>query len=418
MNSLTLEQAADVTPVTLLTDTEAQIDMRRLRAYRLQRLREQIIKHDLAAVVLFSPLSIRYASGARGCALFSTHIVSGYLFVPAQGPVILFDHESGQRRGAQLETIDECSPAIPLSYMFGGLRMDEWMTRWAKEMADLVDQYGGGNRRLGIERAGTRTPAAFDGLNIEVADAMDVIEAARNIKSPEEILCMNHAIAVAETGMWRMREALKPGMSEIELWSLLWQANIEHGGDWIECRLLSAGDRTNPWLQEASGRLIRPGELVAFDTDLIGPFGYSADISRTYLCATKPTPYQKELYQRAYDEIHHNFELMQPGMTFKEITEKSFRQPDQFIPTRYPVVAHGIGMSDEWPAILYPQDYPEAGYDGVLERGMTLCVESYVGEDGGCEGVKLEQQILITDNGYKLLTRFPFEDDFLSRTHE
>jgi Xaa-Pro aminopeptidase len=297
---------------------------------------------------------------------------------------------------------------MPLSYFFGGSRMDEWMKRWAKEMADLVDQYGGGNRRLGVERAGARAPAAFGDLNIEVADAMDVIEAARNIKSPEEILCMNHAIAVAETGMWRMREALQPGMSEIELWSLLWQANMEHGGDWIECRLLSAGDRTNPWLQEASGRLIRPGELVAFDTDLIGPFGYAADISRTYICATKPTACQKELYQRAYDEVQHNMELMRPGMSFKEITDKSFRQPDQFIPNRYPVVAHGIGMSDEWPAILYPQDYAEAGYDGVLETGMTLCVESYVGEARGSEGVKLEQQVLITDDGYRLLTRFQF----------
>lgn len=414
MNSLTLEQAADITPATLLTDTEAQLDMRRLREYRLQRLREQIVKQDMAAVVLSSPLSIRYASGARNCPLYSTHILSAYLFVPAQGPVILFDHESGQRRGDGLETIDECRPGFPLSYFFGGSRINEWMEKWANEMADLVNQHGGGNRRLGIERFGTRAPGAFEGLKIEVVDATDVIEAARNIKSPEEILCMNHAIAVAETGMWRMHEALTPGMSEIELWSLLWQANIEHGGDWIECRLLSAGDRTNPWLQEASGRLIRPGELVAFDTDLIGPFGYSADISRTYLCGTKPTPYQKELYQRAYDEIHHNFELMQPGMTFKEITEKSFRQPDQFIATRYPVVAHGIGMSDEWPAIFYPQDYAEAGYDGVLEPGMSMCVESYVGEQGGCEGVKLEQQILITENGYKLLTRFPFEEEFLS----
>lgn len=414
MNKLTLEQAADTTPVTLLTDTEAQIDMRRLRTYRLQRLRDQILKHDLAAVVLFSPLSIRYASGVRSCALYSTHIVSGYLFVPAEGPVILFDHEAGQRRGSQLETIDEGRPAIPLSYFFGGSRMDEWMDRWAKEIAALVDEHGGGNRRLGVERAGTRAPLAFEGLNIEVFDAMDTIEAARKIKSPEEILCMNHAIAVAESGMWRMREALTPGMSEIGLWSLLWQANIEHGGDWIECRLLSAGDRTNPWLQEASGRLIRPGELVAFDTDLIGPFGYSADISRTYLCGTRPTPYQKELYQRAYEEVHHNMELMRPGMSFKEITEKSFRQPDQFIPTRYPVLAHGIGMSDEWPAILYPQDYPEAGYDGVLETGMTITVESYAGEAGGSEGVKLEQQILITDDGYKLLSRFPFEDEFLN----
>ncbi len=71
-------------------------------------------------------------------------------------------------------------------------------------------------------------------------------------------------------------------------------------------------------------------------------------------------------------------------------------------------------MCDEWPAILYPQDYPECGYDGVLEPGMVMSVESYVGEVGGPEGVKLEQQIVITEDGHKLLCKFPFEEELLA----
>ncbi len=68
-------------------------------------------------------------------------------------------------------------------------------------------------------------------------------------------------------------------------------------------------------------------------------------------------------------------------------------------------------MSDEWPAIFYPQDYPEYGYNGVPEPGMVTSVESYVGEVGGPEGVKLEQQIAITEDGHKLLCKFPFEKE-------
>ena len=304
MKELDVATAAEITPVVTKTDTEIQIDMARLRAYRLKRVREQLLYFDVAACVLFSPLSIRYASGVRNCALFQTHIVSGYLFVPAEGPVILFDAAPGQRTARGLETVDEVREAMPLNFMYAGSRMTEWAQRWGAEMADLVEQHGGGNRRLAVERAGTQTTLALAANSVEVTDGMDVIESARKIKSPEEIMCINYAIAVAETGMWRIHNALEPGKTELQLWSLLWQTNIEHGGDWLECRLFSSGDRINPWQQEASHRLIRPNELVAFDTDMIGPFGYAADISRTFFSGPgRPSDYQKDLYRRAYEEV-------------------------------------------------------------------------------------------------------------------
>ncbi len=412
--ALTLEQAAGKTPPVVLTDTEAMVDLAKLRRYRLGRLRAQLAAQDIAACVLFSPLSIRYATGVRNCALFQTHIPSGYLFVPAEGPLVLFDSEPGRLTAAGLGTVDEIRDDIlPLSFMFAGSRYGEWAGKWAAQMDDLVKRYGGGNKRLAVERAGAGPTLALEALGIEVKDGSDVIEPARAIKSPEEILCMNHAIAVAEDGMARMRAALKPGISEVELWSLLWQANIAAGGDWIECRLLSSGDRTNPWQQEASSRRVRPGELLCFDTDMIGPFGYAADISRAYFCGPgKPSALQKEIYRLAHEEVHYNIELMQPGASFREIVEKAYERPEIYRAQHYPVLAHGIGMSDEWPAIFYPEDAAFA-YDGVLEPGMTICVESYMGAVGGPEGVKLEQQVLVTESGPIVLSKFPFEEDLL-----
>ncbi len=412
--ALTLEQAAGKTPPVVLTDTEAMVDLAKLRRYRLGRLRAQLAAQDIAACVLFSPLSIRYATGVRNCALFQTHIPSGYLFVPAEGPLVLFDSEPGRLTAAGLGTVDEIRDDIlPLSFMFAGSRYGEWAGKWAAQMDDLLRRHGGGNRRLAVERAGAGPTLALEALGVEVKDGSDVIEPARAIKSPEEILCMNHAIAVAEDGMARMRAALKPGISEVELWSLLWQANIAAGGDWIECRLLSSGDRTNPWQQEASSRRVRPGELVCFDTDMIGPFGYAADISRAYFCGPgKPSALQKEIYRLAHEEVHYNIELMQPGASFREIVEKAYERPEIYRAQHYPVLAHGIGMSDEWPAIFYPEDAAFA-YDGVLEPGMTICVESYMGAVGGPEGVKLEQQVLVTESGPIVLSKFPFEEDLL-----
>jgi Xaa-Pro aminopeptidase len=411
---MTLTQAARTTPVVEMTDTLEMIDLAKMRAYRLQRLRDEMKRQDVGGCVLTSVYSIRYATGMRDAGIMQSHIPLSYLFVPAEGPTGYFDGETGKQIAQGLETIDELGDeAIQISYMFAGQRMDEMIDRWVNQIAALMQRHGGGSKRLGVESPVPQVAALFANKGLEVVHAHKVIEPARAIKSVEEILCMNYAIAVAEDGMWRMRQALRPGMTEIELWSHLWKANVEAGGDWIEGRLLAAGDRTNPWLQEASGRIIRPGELVAFDTDMVGPFGYSADVSRTYYCGSgRPTDYQRELYGRAYEEIQHNLELMKPGLSFREVTEKGFKQPEQFRDQHYAVMAHGIGMSDEWPCIYYPQDEALI-YDGELLPGMAMCVESYVGEVGGAEGVKLEEQVLITEDGYELLSKFPFEDNLL-----
>ncbi len=76
---------------------------------------------------------------------------------------------------------------------------------------------------------------------------------------------------------------------------------------------------------------------------------------------------------------------------------------------QYGVKYHGIGLCDEYPAIMHPEDWESGGYDGVLHPGMTLCVEAYIGEVGGGEGIKLEDQVLITETGYELLTHYPYD---------
>ena len=415
MSNEALIRAARTNPLTQLTDTEAQLDMKKLRAYRLARLRAELVKRDYGACLLFDSISIRYATGYRSLAVFQMHIPGAYLFVPVEGPVILFEAEVSHHVAQGLETIAECRPAMPQHYFIGGSRMEEWVSQVAAEVTDLVEAHCGGNRRLAVTRVDVRTAGALGERDIEVFDAVEVLEHARSIKSPEEILCMNVAIGTAEVGMARMREALRPGMTETEFWSILHQTNIAMGGDWIDCRLVSSGDRSVPWLQEASQRVIRPAELVAFDTDMIGPFGYAADISRTFYSGPgKPDKSKRDVYKLAYEEVHHNMELVKAGMGFREFSEKSWRQPPEYLPNRYLAVAHGIGMCDEWPTLYYPPDYERFGYDGVLEEGMTISVESFMGAVGAREGVKLEEQVLVTEDGYELLSHFPFEDDLLA----
>ena len=105
--------------------------------------------------------------------------------------------------------------------------------------------------------------------------------------------------------------------------------------------------------------------------------------------------------------------IIGPDMSFREYSEKAWDIPERFRRNRYYLSAHGVGMTGEYPYLYHRADYDGAGYDGVIEPGMTLCVESYIGADDGMEGVKLEEQILVTATGTELLSRFPFEDALL-----
>lgn len=399
-----------------LIDTEAQIDMVRLRGYRLARTRAEMAKRDLAGVVLYDPLNIRYATGTRNMSIHCMHTPSRFVFIPLEGPVTLFEYRTCEHLVEGIETIQEVRPAVSWNYFSSGPNREARATRWADQLADVIRQACGEERRIGFDHLDPLGTDFIRQRGIEVLDGQEPLEHARSVKSDDEIACMKVAVAVCEAGMARMYEALTPGMTENQLWAILHEVNIANGGEWIETRLLASGPRTNPWMQECSDKIIRPGELVAFDTDLVGAFGYCADISRTWFCGPgKPTDEQKRLYGIAWEQIEHNMAQVKAGMTFRELSERGKQLDDEFAAQRYVSMAHGVGLADEYPVIAYPQDFGgTAGYDGVVEENMCLCFESYTGAEGGREGVKLEQQVRVTETGCELLSVFPYEECLLS----
>lgn len=238
---------------------------------------------------------------------------------------------------------------------------------------------------------------------------------ARAIKSDEELKCVIASLRATEIATGKLREAIRPGITENELWSVMHQAVIALNADYVETRLLSSGPRTNPWFQESSSRVIGENELIGFDTDVVGCHGYYTDFSRTFHSGPgRPTEAQRELYKVAYEQIRHNLGIIKPGLGFREYAEQAWDIPDRYLANRYYLSAHGVGMTGEYPYLYHRADFPDAGYDGVIAPNMTLCVESYIGEAGGREGVKLEEQLRVTETGTELLSRYPFEEDLLA----
>ena len=381
-----------------------------VRLQRLEKLRRKVIEHGCGAILLFDPLNIRYATDTSNMQVWTMHNPARYCIVPAEGPVILWDYHNCAHLSEDHETVDEIRPAISCFYFSAGTRLQERTRKWAAEILDVVKQVGGGNMRLAVDKCEPEGIFSLSNLGLDIIEGQELTETARKIKSAEELELMDWTIKVCEAGMWRMRAASTDGKTENEVWAELHYENIRNGGEWIETRLLSAGERTNPWFRECSAHVMRKGDILAFDTDMVGPYGYCADISRTWTVEhTEPTPDQRELYHVALDHIHHNEALLKPGTTFAEFNEASFRIPEPYRKNRYGSALHGVGLCDEFPSIPTHVDFAKST-EGVFEPGQVICVESYTGADGGREGVKLEIQVLITEDGHRRLDTFPFED--------
>ena len=207
--------------------------------------------------------------------------------------------------------------------------------------------------------------------------------------------------------------AIAPGLREHDLLAVLTDTLLREGGEYLITRACVSGPNTNPWNLEATDRALQPGDLVFVDTDAHGYEGYFIDVSRTFLCGdVAPTPAQRAAYRAAHEWLTRATRLLAPGMTLREFAERAPRLPEAYRPQRYEVIAHCAGLEDEGPDIGDP-DAPQTHGDRRVREGMVVCLEVYAGEIGGRDGVKLEDQVLVTAEGARVMVPYPFCDALL-----
>jgi Xaa-Pro dipeptidase len=242
---------------------EEPIDLAAVRSYRLGRVREQMAAHALDACILLDPVNIRYATGARNMQVFHSRNPARYLFVAQSGPVVLHEFAGCAHLAEGLETIDEIRPAITASYAAAGTAIAAVETAWAKQVAGLVREHCGTRSALGVERVNAGAALALRDQGFHLSDAQAPLERARAVKSIEELKCVRTSVRATEVAVARLRAAIRPGLSENELWSVLHQAVIALGGDYVETRLLSS---TDAWRSTNSSRSTRTSSAATATT--------------------------------------------------------------------------------------------------------------------------------------------------------
>lgn len=396
--------------------------MQRLRLGRLQRLRAELRRHKVAAAIIFDPINVRYAIDARSMVPFYLRNPTQYALVSAEedGPLMLFTGSFGSDAltSSLVKSFNgklEVHSAIGATMAAAGPRANEMTDLWVKTMDEILQKvaakspYG---KSIAIERFQERALTGLRDRGYMLIDAQIPIEYARSIKTPEEVVAIKYGMKVVEEGVNRVRDVLSsaPNITENEIWSTLHQTVISCDGEYVETRLFNSGTKSAPWMQESGTKLVRAGESVLLDTDTVGPFGYYIDFSRTFIAGFgnegfQATTSQIERYRSAREMVQHNMNMLRPGVSFLNLTFNAWPLPQKYLKNRYHVQTHGTGMTGEYPYVFHPQDWEAHGYDGIVKEGMTLSIEAYLGEDHpGAEGTKYEDHVLITSDGYELLS--------------
>ena len=381
-----------------------------MREYRWQRLVSHINARDYGAILLFDPLNIRYGSDSTNMQLWNTHNPFRCLVICADGYMVMYDYAVAKFLSTMNPLVKEQRDGADFFYFDRGDKIADAAEKFAKQIAELVQQHGEGNQRIGVDKPMLHAIWALENNGFTIFPGEELTEKARAIKSVDEINAMRCAIYACEQSVEAMALVAKPGLSENEIWAVLHAENIKRGGEWIETRLLASGPRTNPWFQESGPRIVQNNEILSFDTDMIGPYGICADLSRSWWIGDGlPRPDMVYAMQHAYEHIQQNMEMLKPGVSLRELSARGHRLDAQYEAGKYGCMMHGVGLCDEWPLVAYDDKVVEGAFDYALEPGMCLCVEALVAPDGGDFSIKLEDQVVITEDGYENLTKLAFD---------
>jgi Xaa-Pro dipeptidase len=403
--------ATSPAPGIMAVDWEQRVDFDRLRQYRVGRVRQQLENSDLGAILLFETSNIRY--------LTSTHIGywafnkgERYALITRTGEPRIWDFGSAAKaHRLQHPYMDPGHSIGGNTGLQGAIAPTAGLQgRAAEEIASILREEGVADMPLGIDMAETSVFLALQDAGITVRDGQQVMMLAREIKSEDEIMLLTQACAMVDGVYQDIYEALKPGIRESDIVALAHKRLFEMGSEFVEAINSIAGERCSPHPHVFSDRLIRPGDQAYFD--IIHVYnGYRTCYYRTFVVG-RATQAQRDAYKQAREWMDAAIQLVKPGVTTDEIARVWPKAEEFGFPSEMEAFGlqfgHGVGVGlHERPIIsrLNSIDDPIE-----LKEGMLFALETYAPASDGRSAARIEEEVVCTPEGPKIITLFPAEE--------
>jgi Xaa-Pro aminopeptidase len=399
------------TPGHMGVDFEMRVDFDRLRSYRLTRARAALEASELSAILLFDFYNIRYVSGTWvGGALGDK--MTRYCLLTRSGEPIVWDFGSAARHhklfAPWLEP-DNCRAGM--LGLRGAIAPRAGLFESAvKEIVGILADQGLTGQPIGIDIIELPFLFEMQKAGVEIHDAQQLMLDARQIKSPDELMLLSQAAAMVDGVYQDIFEALKPGVRENEIVALANKRLYEMGSDQVEAINAVSGERCNPHPHNFTDRIIRPGEQAFFD--IIHSFnGYRTCYYRT-MSVGSSTAVQRDAYTKAREWMDKAITLVRPGIGTDEIalawpaaTEFGFADEMAAFGLQF---GHGLGLGlHERPVISRLNSITDPI---ELKAGMVFALETYCPGTDGVSAARIEEEIVVTDDGPAILTRFPAQE--------
>jgi Xaa-Pro aminopeptidase len=392
-------------------DFEGRVNFRRMHAYRLGRARQALADSGLGSLLTFDVNNIRYLTSTK-IGEWERDKLCRFALLPGDGLPILWDFGS-----AAVHHRLYCDWLPTENFRAGMLGMRGTvppsaglMKRHAEEIKHLLVQAGVADMPVGVDLIEPGMWIELEKVGLKLVDGQQVMLDAREIKNIDEIVLLNQAAAMVDAAYHLIWEELKPGVRENDLVARVNKLLYELGSDDVEAINAISGERCNPHPHNFTDRLIRPGDQAFFDI-LHSFVGYRTCYYRTFNVG-RATPAQADAYQQCRDWLDAAIDLIKPGVSTDTVVKvwpkaEEFGFPDEMAAFGLQF-GHGIGLAlHERPIIsrLVSLDQPME-----IKTGMVFALETYCPASDGYSAARIEEEVVVTDTGRRVITLFPAEE--------
>jgi Xaa-Pro aminopeptidase len=396
-------------------DYEEGVNFERLRKERLQKARESMIRHDLGAIVAIRGENARYLTGFLGLPVAST--VLRYVVFPVTADPVIFELGADIGRLKESATWIKEENIIPSIPVFATphhgtpieLEAREKLSYlWADGIKKVLQDHGVADKKVGFDFIlDLSMIKALEHANLDYVDGQSAMMEARSIKTRDELQLLSIASQIAEAGLYTIEKSMKPGARENEIWGEAAKTMYSLGAESIQ-GILTTGGRTNPYYRlVGSDKILRPNDLLVTDV-VVSYMGYHTCVVRTFFNGTKPSKELKKFYRECYESLYRSINAVKAGVTTDKVAE-ALPKGDW---SNYSLnIGHGLGLIvHETPSIV--EAYSKACPTEIKEN-MYIALETYAGDPESEQGVRLEENLVVTKDGYEIFSRYPFDERLL-----
>ncbi len=392
-------------------DFENRVDFKRLRNYRFKRLRAALDRSECGALLCFDVNNIRYMTSTK-IGEWERDKISRFSLLAGNKDAVLWDFGSA---AAHHRLYCDWLPQENWRAGLLGLRgtvppSAGLMAAHAKEIKGLLDDAGVGNQPVGIDILEPGMLFELQKAGVKIADGQQIMLDAREIKNIDEIMLLNYAAAMVDATYQMIWEELKPGIKENELVAKANKMLYDLGSDDVEAINAISGERCNPHPHNFTDRLIRPGDQAFFDV-LQSYQGYRTCYYRTFNVG-RATDSQRDAYKQAREWLDNAIALIKPGVSTDTVAAVWPKAEEFGFPNELAAFGlqfgHGLGLAlHERPIIsrVVSMEQPME-----IKTGMVFALETYCPATDGYSAARIEEEMVVTDTGCKVISLFPAEE--------